>query len=487
MYKRPSRRKQLIQRTVSYGLMSAAVISLVGVLLFVVQGYQLNREDGKIEQGGLMQFDSLPVGADVTLDGITLNGQTPTKTTVSAGKHYVTIGRNGYRTWQKSVTVKPGSVVWLEYGHLIPSQLTTEVVAKLPAITGMLTSVDGKWIATKDTAATTTIRLFEISRADARQSTIDIPIAAYTAAPEGKTHQFSLEAWDPRGRYILVKHAFNDNSGPEWLVVDTENVANTKNITTLLGVAMSKVVFSNTNSNELFVQIEKDVRKVDIGAATLSRPLISNVAEFQVFDRMLGYTTLIDPVKAARAVGYYEDGADKAHEIRSFSDDGTKPLHVALGRYFNRQFVAIAYGDMIDVLKGTLPTTTEEQNRLELVTTMTQSGNVSRLSIRAEDRLVISESGADIQTYDVELLETHKFTIKASAPPANGLKWLDEFTAWSDADGMLRLYEFDGTNQNEIAPVMPGFMAGLSEDNTWLYMVTSIEGAPSLTRVRLLL
>ena len=64
MYHQPSKRKLLIRRIVSYGFMTVAVVVLVTVLVFVMLGYRYNGNDGKIEQGGLVQFDTQPNGGN---------------------------------------------------------------------------------------------------------------------------------------------------------------------------------------------------------------------------------------------------------------------------------------------------------------------------------------------------------------------------------------------------------------------------------------
>ena len=126
MYRQPSKHKVLMQRIVVYSLMTLSVIGLVVVLVFVMLGYQFNSDDGKIEQGGLVQFDSQPSGAEVTIDGAAFSTRTASKTTMTAGQHYITMNREGYTPWQKSITVVPGSVLWLNYTRLVPTELEPE-------------------------------------------------------------------------------------------------------------------------------------------------------------------------------------------------------------------------------------------------------------------------------------------------------------------------------------------------------------------------
>ena len=120
MYHAPSKRKKRTQLAFIYFLMVLSVVSIVVVLILITQGYRFNHFDGKLEQGGLVQFNSRPTGATVSVDGMALANRTASKITLSAGPHEVMISREGYTTWKKTVNVKPGSVLWLNYAQLLP-------------------------------------------------------------------------------------------------------------------------------------------------------------------------------------------------------------------------------------------------------------------------------------------------------------------------------------------------------------------------------
>lgn len=487
MYHQPNRRKELIQRISVYTAMSVAVIVLVVALLFVVLGYQLNQADGRFEQGGLVQFDSVPSGADVTIDGVNLGSRTATKSTLNAGDHFFSMSKPGYKQWQKSIALVPGAVVWLNYARLIPTELKTESVAAFSRVSSSVASPDRHWIALQEDPATAGIRLADISRREVKLKDISVTPGMYTVPAPGKSQTFTLESWDPSSRYILVKHSYNDGA-LEWLVVDTQDAAQTKNITTLLNVAMSKVVFSNANSTILYVQTEQDVRKVDVNSATISRPLVSNVAEFRLFDRAtIVFSTLPDPIAKNRSVGYYEDGTEKPHTVRLYTDDGQAGLHIALGKYFNEPYIAISYGESLEILRGKLPGDVREASKLTKETTLQIPGGAQYVSIKTNGRFVVAQADGVYYVYDNELKRQTKTTLKGQTPVTTELKWLDSYMPWSDRDGMLRLYEFDGANQSDIMPVVGGQAVSLSPDDSYLYGITVGQGKQHLTRVRLIL
>jgi hypothetical protein len=468
--------------------MTVAVVVLVTVLVFVMLGYRYNGNDGKIEQGGLVQFDSQPNGANVTIDGMPFRTRTPSKTTLTSGSHTVKMERSGYDAWQKTVDVVPGSVLWLSYTRFIPAKLTTQNTADFSAVTSTSVSPDDRWVAVKEKADTPEIKLADISSDKVINSSITIPSEDYTKPAAGKTQSFTIMDWDDGSRYLMVKHAYGGDR-LEWLVVDTRDATATKNVTKLLDIQASKVVFSGNDSQILYAQIGGDVRKIDLGAATLSRPLVTDVAEFSIFDqRTIAYATTLDPDTKTRTVGYYEDGDPQANEIKTFTDDGKAPLHLALGRYFGNMYEAIAYGDKVTIYTGDLPTTAAEATKLKEVASMDFKGGTQYLSNRTSGRFIIAQRGDTFKVYDLELKKETTTKLAGTGPLTNKLEWLDGYMAYSDRGGMLRFYEFDGTNQHDIMKVAPGFSVTLSPNEKYLYGIGKDDSSKyHLERVQMIL
>lgn len=488
MYHQPPKRKQLIQRIVVYGLMSVSVLALVTVLVFVMLGYQFNKRDGKIEQGGLVQFSSTPSGASVGIDSKNLGTQTSARATMSSGAHFITMNKTGYRQWQKSVNVVPGSVLWLNYARLVPTTLKPQAVAQFATLTDSNVSPDRKWLAIKDDQTTPVIQMENIAGSTVKASSLELPAESYTAPSEGQTQSFVIAQWDPSSRYLLVKHTY-DTAKIEWLVVDIQHANTTKNMTTMLGFDASNVIFSNTNSNVLYGLVGQDLRKIDLGAVTLSGPLVSNVAEFSLYrSSTIVYTTLPDVSTHTRTIGYYDDGAAKPRVIRSYADDGQLPLRIALGSYYGDSYVAIAYGSEVEVLTGDVPRSdSNDASTLHAVTTMTVPGGVLDLSIITSGRFVVAQTADGYAVYDLELMKTTTTALKGPVTTEK-LRWLDNYMVWSDRDGTLRTVEFDGANEQAIMPVTPGFSVTLSQDGTYLYgFLKNADGNYDLQRVRMIL
>lgn len=489
MYRQPSKRKQLLKLVTIYTIMSVSVIALVSVLVFFMLGYQFNGSDGKIEQGGLVQFDTRPSGADVTIDGETLGTRTTSRKTLATGQHFITMQRDGYKQWQKSVDVAAGSVLWLTYARLVPNELTPTKVANFTSVSSTSSSPDNKWMAIKDDAATPNIRLADISRDDVQVTNLELPATVYTAPSQDKTQSFSLETWSPSSRMILVKHTYDD-AKVEWIVVDAQDVAASKNVTTTLGVNATKLVFSGNSNSIMYALVDNSVRKIDLGATTLSGPLVSNVAEFSLYDNTtILYTTLLDPTTKMRHAGYVTEGAAEPRIIRSYADDGQVPLHIAVGKYFDNYIFALSYDQTVEVMSGDLPRSDlDSPTALAAIVTMTVPGGAKYVSVLTNGRFVIAQTPTTYVTYDVELKKTTTTTLKSATPLTRELRWLDGYTVWTDQDDILRMYEFDGMNQHEIMPVVAGFSVTYSPSAKYLYGITkATDETFNLERVQMIL
>lgn len=481
MYRQPSKRKQLLRRIAVYSLMTVAVVGLVTLLIFVTLGYRYNQDNGVV-QTGLVQFGSHPSGAEVTIDDRGFGSRTPSKASLEAGSHHITIRRDQYRQWQKSVDVVGGAVLWLNYARLVPTQLDPENVANFPVVSSTAVSPDAKWMLLAEDPALATFKLVDLSRDTPLEPTaLTLPSQLYTNPGEGAAHRFELTEWDSGSRFVIVKHSYGNQH--EWLVVDTQDVGASQNITKLLGITASKLIFGTNSSTILYAQSDNTVRRIDRGGATISGPLVENVAEFSLYGDNTVLFTRHPDAAGNRDVGYYRGDDQKTHVLGSYPDYAGSTTRLAVSQYFGDTYVAVAQGDQVQISIGDL----SRPEELESVTSMKVVGGAQHLSIVTAGRFVIAQNGATYSVYDLELKKTTTTQLKGTGEVKKELRWLDAYNLWSDRDGMLRFYEFDGTNQHDIMTLAPGFSVTLSPGERYLYGITQTDGTYHLTRVKMIL
>lgn len=481
-------KKQAVKQAAIYALMTSVVLLLVTILILFMLGYRIDRKTGTIEQGGLVQLESTPSGANLTINGTRLSATTYTKTTLAPGQHTIAMERSGYIPWQKTVDIVSGSILWLNYARLIPTERPVEDISVLPGITSSLQSNDRKWYAMTTEKTSPAIRLVDISVDNPEIRTITLPETSFTKPVNPESVTFSIAAWDASNRHVLVEHRYDDKT--EWIVVDIQDVSKTENITTMFDVALTKPVFSETDSLVIYAIINGDVRRIDIEGSTISSPLVRNVAEFSFFDKStLLYVTNIDETKKTRTVGYRQSNSDEPRAIRSYSDEGKVPLHITAGKYYNQTYVAISYDSTVEIMSGSLPRSDSDTSlSLTTVATMSTSEPIDLLSNKTAGRFFVAQHKNSYSVYDLELQKATTTTIRGDGSLKTELRWIDGYTVWSGLGNELRFYEFDGANQNDIMPIVSGQSPALSPNNRFIYAPTvDDKGVFHLSRVRLIL
>lgn len=485
MYRRPTKKQELIRRTITYSLMTLLVLVIVAGLVLVVLGYRLDSDSGRIEQGALMQFETIPAGASVKIDGTMIGSKTSMKSSVLAGTHTFEMSKDGYETWQKTLDVTAGTLTWLDYARLVPKDIKVESVTSYPSVYGSLATLDGRTMLIQQSATTPTFQVVDLRADDVKSSTITVPSSVYSdATTSGITHTFTLSQWDSGGRFILIKHDYG--SKKEWLVMDTKDANNTKNITSLLDIDISSIVLSGTSGNIFYALTGSDIRKLDLSAETISRSLIANVSSFELFEtNIITYIGTRPSDSSKRVVGLYVEGDNAPHVLRTVTSDTSVPLHITTSHYFNHDYVAISEGSKVDIISGSYPASGSDDNSsLADFATLSTSASVDLLSFSPKGDYLLVRSGADFASYDIE----HQRVIDYTLPETNvAVKWLDDDHTWSDYGSKLIMREFDGANASVLSDVVVGQSSGLTSNDRYIYSIGTSGSGFQLQRVRMVL
>lgn len=485
MKRQLSKRRQPLVRAAIYTAMTVTVAVIVTLLTFVVLGYQFNERDGRIEQGGLLQFASVPQGANVTVDELKLGTRTNTKTQTYAGTHSVSYDLNGYRTWAKTITVNAGQIGWLSYARLIPTNITPQTIRTYATLSDVLSSPQHNYMLIHEAADQPVFTLGNIQSDTVRYTDLTLPASSYTAPVEGKAHSFVADSWSRDEQAVLVRHTFDDGK-LEWVLLNRSDPAKSVNINKLFGIDPSRLQFAGGGSRLLFVQTNDIVRRINLDEQTLSRPLATRVDTFTGYDdKTITYATAPDD-KQLRTVGYAAVDIEQPISIVTYPADG-KVLNAAMATYFSQRYVVVLHGETLTIQAGTLPTA-ETKAKLKTIVTQTVPAGASNLVMSRNSRFVIMQLTDGYAVYDIELM---KFDKTAWAVPPTGvtrpLMWLDDYMLWSDNGNQLRLYEFDGANQQNIMPVSEGFSVSISPNDKFIYGILKTDKGFELRRAQLVL
>jgi len=488
MFKRPTKKQLLIRRIFYSTVATFSVLVILTVTILFLQGFRLD-SGNRLSQGALLQFDSTPNAANVWIDGKDTKVRTAGKQTVVAGVHSVMFKKERYEDWSRTVDFAAGTLTWLDYARMVPKERTPEPVANFKTIVASKASPDNRFVLVQEAAEQPVFQLADLRSTEVKLSEVALPQSLYSdATTEGVDHSFSLDEWNVGGRYILMKHEFKGQL--EWLMVDTENVAQSINVTRLLSVNFKDLHFAGTNGRTMFALADdNNIRKLDLSSATISRALISNVESFDLFDTdTISYVGINPDDSTKRVAGVYQDGDDAPHVLRT-TDSLDTVLKIAVGTYFNDNYVAIAEDAKVTILKGSYQISgNDDMTDLKQLAVMDLPSAITQLSLSPKSDYILAEAGTSFMTYEIEHKRSASGATESTpTAAATPLRWLDISHLWNKQNGALVMRDFDNANTYSINAVAGDFDATISQNGRFFYSIGKSDDGFTLQRVKMIL
>lgn len=469
----------LIRRVISYTLMVVAVLLISIVLVLLMLGYRFNRYSGTIQQGGLVQFISQPSGASIKVGDIILAKKTRSKITLTPGDYLVTMQKTGYRDWKKNVTIKAGAVLWLNSARFVPNDPKTAPVLTMKTLDSI--STRGNVIALLQDKLTPTVTMVDVSGDTPKTENITVPdsvLASKVAAG------YTLGDW-LSDRYILMKRTISGAS--DWIAVDTDSPKDSTVIASSKSRNPLEVTSDPRSSGAVLIRYsDGTVASQSISSQEFVDLPLKSVASMTSDGNTLFYTTA--PRNGQVSTGYLTLGDDQSRILRTYETD--KAVRISSGHYFSTRYIATSVGTATYIEQvESLPSSDDQGSQitsLPFKTVMTPSP-VSFSSFKANGRFVVLQQSDSLTTFDIELMRQSDTPIADAKKLSLQLKWLDQFHFWSDANGYLRQYEFDGTNQTDVVKVEPGFSASYSSNGRYLYTIGKTSTEYQLQQTKMIL
>lgn len=449
-----SKKARVAFRSFIYGMMTISTIVISALCLLLVLGYRFDRKDLSFEQGGLLQFVTAPEGAQINLDGVKEDFRTPGKTTATAALHSVKLSLSGYKDWQKQVEVKPGTVLWLNYARLIPKKLSTTSVHSFDTVSSALASPNRRYIALQTSSeqpklVIATVRNYK----ETEYQEITLPATSYAAAANGAKHDFKLLEWNAGSRYILVYHAVNDVR--EYLRIDRERPENVVNISGF-HAGMTDVRFAETDGDTVYALQDGNLRTLDVNSTT-ARNIVNNISAYQ--PGRGGVIAYSAEREGALEVVVKRDNDEKV--VKTLAA-GTS-VKIDANNYFGDDYIALSYGNTAEVFRDPL-------GEASLVKRFTiDAPSIEWMNFSENGRLLSTQNQGRMTVYDLELDTVFSYSIEHQQNITRPFQWLDNYYLWTDVDGSLRIFEYDGTNQSLLATVKDGLTVSLAENGKGIY------------------
>ena len=444
--------------------MVLTVIITVIILGFVVSGYWLN-SNFEVERQGMLQIYSTPTGASVEIDGETSWLQrTNTSKVLASGEHTVTLTKDGYDSWSKTINISEGLLYRIHYPRLFLKERSTEKVLNTTGSSIATMSADHELLILINN--TTSWSLVNLNSNDIVEKKIDIAkffqSASVTEDAENGTFEGEILNidWDRDGAHALFKVKYRDNI--EWVLLDVKNIERSVNLSKEFGWNFDDIKILDNSSNNLLAIQNGKLCKIDVSSRSISAILVENVTDFDYYNNEIVFSAQTptegnilkeltgDP--GSYFIGYFKLGDERITGLTFVNS----PAKVAISRFYDDKLITILDGNAVNVYK---------EDGFENILTSEITFIPEKLKVGTNGEFIIMYQGTNIATLDMEASAVREWSVENA-----NFGWLDNYMIYAtNDDNSLVAYDYDGLNRRVLAPnVSSRFPAGIT-NNKWLY------------------
>ncbi len=445
-------RRHIRRLFVSYGLVSMIVLLSATMLFFMVNGLNLSRS-GEVIYKGLIFLSSAPGGADVYVDGVSVKKQTNTRLNIPEGSYELQLQRPGYRTWQRHVVVRGGTLVRYDYPVLFPETLTTETVATYkntqPGLGSV--SIDHRWLLIQRDASTATFDLYDTTRPTIAPITQTLPPSLYAA---GGTQRWQEVAWADDNRHLILKHSYGLKGSVEFVLYDSKAPQDSVNLSQLFESSPSDVRLVNSKYDSYYLY-SKSTEILQTASLTSPTPqkLLDGVLSYDTYQRdYVLYVTKTTGGDGHSTAVLRLRKADQTYTVSQLPD-GTS-YSVALTTFSGDTYVAAAAKNQpsVSVYKNPIEQASTDVSAVSPLTTIRLS-QPSYLSFSPGGQLLFAQSGQDFVSYNLRYKTQYRYS---KSPPVDAgqahATWMDGAHLQYVSNGQLYVFDYDGTNPQILIP-----------------------------------
>ena len=452
MDKEQKKRKQTARLILTETLMVIAVVIMVVILLFIAMGYKVNLSSSNwgLEQSGLVQVDSIPTGAQVTIDGDVLFYRTNMSKMLTEGEHDVILTKDGYELWTGKISIKSGVLYKLDYPRLFLQDRITENVADFDGGLEFLSASPNRNALLYQKKGDSGWQIMNIGSDNVVINALDI-----RKLIRGEVTGFSNMLWNHSGEKVLVEYQ-NENYH-DFVLIDTKKIEASVNLTEKLGMNFSEIKFASDSAERLIGLENGNLRKITIGSEEVSSVLASGVEEFGNNGMDIVYKN------DKGEIGIYREG-EKVNLIIGNMDE--KNTQITVSEYLGNKYIGLAKDNEFYVYSGNnFPK--KDLGDMNTVFHSTLEFVPEKAYIWSNGRFIILENGKNLAIFNAELNTISQFSLENEH-----YNWLDGFLIGSVNDGNLVVRDFDGSNYRVLSPATDGYDSVITENNKWLYYVS---------------
>jgi hypothetical protein len=442
-------RAYMIRLITGYILISIAIVLAATVLLYLANGY--NVKQGKVVQNGLVFVSSAPGGASISLNGKRQDNQTNARLTLQSGTYTMRLTRDGYRDWQRTLTVEGGGVEHFDYPFLIPNDLKTSTVASYPSAPLLATqSPDRRWVLAQTSGSTFDVYdLRDPEVVEQRKTTVTLPASLLTL-PQSGNQTYEVAEWARNNTHVLLKHVVSNQF--EYILFSRDKPSESINLTKQLQLSQTaSITLQDKKFDRYFVHdtVAKTLATATVNDTT-TKPLLTGVIQYKSYGtNVILYATESGANDGSVAIRLYQD--DKSYTIRQLAKQDVYLLDVTT--YDNDWYVALGSkaDNHVYVYRNPVERIKQDVTQPLVPVEILKVASPSYLEFSANTQFVLVENDRDIAVFDAE--NERSYTYKLDRPidaPQAHVTWMDGNRLQFVSNGAITIVDYDGANMQTL-------------------------------------
>lgn len=459
------RRIHNIKLVIGYILIAIAIGLSTILLLYTAYGYGLHK--GQVIQNGLIFVSSTPSGSNVYING-QQDGQTGERLFLEAGSYTMKVERNGYRTWQRAVTVEGGTVEHFDYPFMFPVSLHTSSLQSYASAPSFVTqSPDRRWLLVEQPGKFGSFDMWDMKDSKNRvDTTVAIPDSIMSTSAGGDALQ--LVQWSNDNTHVLLQHTYT--GGSEYIMFNTQNPSQSVNLTKTLNLSSTEQLTLQNTYDHYFVY---DTKSDALGTTSLSNsavtPMVENVLAFKTYNtNIVLYVTDKGAPKGQVDVKLFQNNTN--YLIRTLPVD-SKYL-VNLAQFNGSWYVAVGaqHDNQVYVYQDPISVLTQAVDSILIPNTILRVNQPNYLDFSANTQFVVAANGNHFAVYDALYDKTYAYTV--DQPFDTGqlhANWMDGDRLMFVSNGKLVVFDYDSTNSQILMPADATYLPFFDQNYHYAY------------------
>ena len=466
MHRVDTKRKQAaIIRTITYAVTLVLTVLTTAMLLYIALGYRIG-SSGHVVKNGLLLVDNRPQSAMVYVNGVQKD-PAPSRFVLPAGNYDVDLKLNGYRDWSKQVNVSASKVREVKYPLLLPKNLNLKTLKSLEKPDVVSQSKDRKQLLMYSEQLSQ-LSLVELDPKEAKVTNLQLGNSVVREG--GSLGKLRVIEWSLNNKHVLIEQML-PSGAINYLSLETAKPAEAINITKLYGDNEITDLHYVGDNTDLVYGLKNGI---------LSSYSLSGATQSIIMQRISQYTPYSDDTILYSKV--IEDGlqqmgirqGDKETVITQAAADLGKPILKYAG-YDRHMYFVIGYdgGEIISVYRDPLAKPILAK---QLPFTSFEFSKPTSITFSGSSEFFIAQNSSGATVYDFEDVKQHKDIMKFELATGSEITWVDDHHLQAvNKEGINFIFDYDGTNMQELTATKPGTELFYSDNFQHYYSLKDLD------------